>query len=331
MSDEASASTPSVWSTLNLPKIFLGPAGEAISRLIGRAADIPDAKIASHVQKIKDDTAARSIVTKAIAEAVAKNAASDPVLVERAMESFVRKEFRKQENKEAVAQKTIEALADTTSDSHEQTRPATPDADWMNVFESHAEKASTERMRDIWGQVLAGEIRKPKSFSLKTLNFISQLDQRIATLFEKYAKKVCFGDSIPKSHDLKGETLSELLQLEEFGLVSNVAGTIARNPILTPQDTGLLMTVGSGHLALVRAPTKAPDAIAINVPVIPLTSVGREIYSIVLPRFDLEAAREIAKEFPKENLSRISVFDSVSQTETEVLWEALAVVKEPKQ
>ncbi len=211
MSNSENENAPSILTNLNLPQVLLGPAGAALSRLIGKATDIPAAKLESHAQKIKDETAARSTVTKAIAQAVAKQAVKDPAIMNRAMESFVVKEFRKQENKEAVAKKTAELLAEAPPPTDE--KPAEPESDWMNVFELHAENASTERMREMWARVLAGEIRKPRSFSLKTLGFIAQLDQEVAEIFDKHANKVLL-DMIPTQRGLKGQELVDLLQLE---------------------------------------------------------------------------------------------------------------------
>jgi hypothetical protein len=58
MSGSESENTPSIWSNLNLPQVLLGPAGAALSRLIGKATDIPAAKLEAQAQKIKDETAA---------------------------------------------------------------------------------------------------------------------------------------------------------------------------------------------------------------------------------------------------------------------------------
>ncbi|MDH8045783.1 hypothetical protein QIG18_27660, partial [Klebsiella pneumoniae] len=75
-----------------VPKLIAGPAGEALSRLIGKAIDIPTAKLEQIGQEIKDKTAAKSLVTKALSDDVAKGVVADKELVQRAADNFLAKE-----------------------------------------------------------------------------------------------------------------------------------------------------------------------------------------------------------------------------------------------
>ena len=70
-----------------LPKILLGPARTAISRLIGSGIDI-----------------------QALATQAAKTAVTDPGIMERAEANMVATTYRRQINKEAMALKTIKNL-----------------------------------------------------------------------------------------------------------------------------------------------------------------------------------------------------------------------------
>jgi hypothetical protein len=318
MSDSENENTPTIWANLNLPQILLGPAGAALSRLVGKATDIPAAKLGAHAQKIKDDTAARTTVTKAIAEAVAKQAVKDPAVMDRALESFVAKEFRKQENKEAVAKKTAELLAEERTPD---LTPAEPEADWMNVFEVHAENASTERMREMWARVLTGEIRKPKSFSLKTLGFIAQLDQEVAATFERHASKVMVG-MIPTKQGLQGQVLVDLLQLEEFGLITGVGGNLRKTLTIYPAQVGILIDFGGAQLLVKRKPSLDPAEIKLPIHCVLLTRVGNEVFKILEPKFDISIAREVIELFPKpDQLAEIRCFDRHTRQEGELLWE----------
>ena len=60
-------------------------------------------------------------------------------LIQRATRSFLAKELRAQSNKEGVAKKAIEHLAESSDPP--DSKPATPDDDWLNVFERYAENA----------------------------------------------------------------------------------------------------------------------------------------------------------------------------------------------
>ncbi len=140
---------------------------KALDRLIGAAVDIPVAWLAQKKARVDAQTEAYVIVEKAIAKAASTDVAADKATVQRAVDVLVRKEYRRQNNREAVS---IAMLNDMRSaNDHPQPTDDEPDAspagevdeDWLNVFERYAEDASTERMQNLWGRVLAGEIRKP--------------------------------------------------------------------------------------------------------------------------------------------------------------------------
>lgn len=54
------------------------------------------------------------------------------------------------------------------------------DDDWLNLFVRLAEDKSSEELQGLFGRILAGEIRKPGSFSLRTIQFISTLSKEDA-------------------------------------------------------------------------------------------------------------------------------------------------------
>jgi hypothetical protein len=195
MGNETAPIETSSWSDvlqeLNIPKLIAGPAGEAISRLVGYLVDVPSEYVKSFKQGIADKREARSAVSKALATAVASEVVADKDLVRRATQSFLAKELRAQTNKEAVARIAIEHLS--REDETHGKKPQTPEEDWLNVFEQYAENASSEKLRDLWGRVLAKEIRSPKSFSLRTMRFVSELDVYVAQTFQKHAKSVIEG------------------------------------------------------------------------------------------------------------------------------------------
>ncbi len=52
----------------------------------------------------------------------------------------------------------------------------------MNFYVRNAEWATTERMRERWARLLAGEIGRPGTFSIGTLQFFASADDRSANL-----------------------------------------------------------------------------------------------------------------------------------------------------
>jgi hypothetical protein len=74
MSNEIVPGESSSWSDvlqeLDLPEIILGPAGEALSRLVGHVADVPAEYLKSFTRSIQDKREARTEVNQALAKAV---------------------------------------------------------------------------------------------------------------------------------------------------------------------------------------------------------------------------------------------------------------------
>jgi Protein of unknown function (DUF2806) len=70
----------------------------------------------------------------------------------------------------------------------EQSVPdAKPDEDWTARFFDYAKNISSEQMQEVWGRILAGEIKQPGSYSLKTLDIARNITKKDAESFEKIA------------------------------------------------------------------------------------------------------------------------------------------------
>lgn len=189
----------------NIPTLLLGPAGTAISRLVGATTDIPVAYLERVAGGIRSKTENRKLVDAAIGSKVGSLAASDPQITQRALENLVRKEYRCQENKDAVARLTLERLSNATpqlkemADNEEKGSDHNVDDDWLNTFERYAEDASSDRMRNLWAKVLSGEIRKPRSYSLRTIRFLSELEAETASTFENISAEIVSNSFIPST------------------------------------------------------------------------------------------------------------------------------------
>ena len=107
--------------------------------------------------------------------------------------------------------------------------------DWLNAFEQEARNKSTEEMQQLFGRILAGEIAKPNSFSIKTIKLMTQLDTRVAGLFRRLcslsialkieartidARVVSFaGSASTNTLAQYGLSFDQLNVLNEYGLI----------------------------------------------------------------------------------------------------------------
>lgn len=247
----------------------------ATDRLLGGAVDIPAAyfeNIARRMRK-KGDVELKMIEAEGVA--AVEKLTDDPEFGAIIAGEYTKAEIRKIENKSKIVKASLEYIKADEKNGTDEDQNQEIDDDWLNYFENYAEKASTERMQDLWARVLAGEVRKPATFSLTTLRFIPELDQEIAETFQEKTRFASSSGNIIAPEKLAGEELKALTFLEEAGLVSHVAGGIGQT--LKPDDEGKIL-IREQNLVLMMETT-----VDVRVPIIRLSRTGREIMSILPP------------------------------------------------
>lgn len=203
------------------------------------------------------------------AEALAKELISDREQMDRARARFLGEAYRKQENIESIAQVAAEELARNPTESPEE-----PEEDWLNVFTRYAEDASSERVRRLWGRVLAGEFRAPGSIALRTLRLLSELDQQTADDFEQVVGNITQDFIFRSDDENQGEPLLRLMRLETAGLVTIGGGFLSRT--ISPQ-TGLTLIVRGDPLSLAA---ELPGS-SISIPCCNVTAAGMELARLI--------------------------------------------------
>jgi hypothetical protein len=250
-------------------------------------------------QRIRDDTAARSKIASAVAKAAAAVAANSPPILDRTIARLYMEGVCQQENREAVAKLAIDHLAD---DPPAETT-AGPSPDWLNVFSSHAEKASSETLRQHWAHILAQEIRAPGSFSLATLLMLSILDTQLAEIITR-ARGWIADDWIPVFGQLTvSPYYDDLITLDSIGFLrlgsAKAFHPQSDDPILTPFVNTGIWTFG------------APGS-AYNLPAALLTVAGKEMLQVIEPREDVDMILQIANAL-KPMFNRVQIGPLVRQ------------------
>lgn len=267
---------------------------KALDRLLSSAVDIGVAKLQQRTARIEAQTASYKLVEARIAAAVASSASEDKEIVRQAIGVLVNKEYRRFDNRKAVAAKALEHLQAQSADTatEESAEPSAElDEDWLNVFERYAEDASSERLQGLWGKVLAGEIRRPGQFATRTLRFLSEVSQSDALLFEAFTKNV-FGDVAPKALVVPsdGHDIRHLIDLESMGLIDGASGLgLQRRLTFDQAGTGFYI---EGSVALMF---KGPPNRKLEVQAVILTKLGQEVLHLVAGRDTLECGRSVAR------------------------------------
>ena len=157
---------------------------KTLGRLCSSFADIPVAYFEGKANEIRAETRARIQLTETAADQIAHEMRIDPEYARIAAAKYGQKVIREQVNLDSISKiAALELSNDRAIENHTTTEEV--DDDWMDNFESESRKKSSEEMHLYFGRVLAGEIRKPKSFSIRSIKVLGEMDQNTAILFRK--------------------------------------------------------------------------------------------------------------------------------------------------
>lgn len=211
-------------------------------------------------------------------QTIAANTGDFEEFLKRTSSRLVFQELHKQHNIESVTDKAYEILVKETECSSEPVNK-----DWMIRFFNSVEDISDEEMQLLWAKLLAGEIKRPKTFSLRTLETLRNLTQAEAKLFEYVSAVVVFSKSegfIPENDDLLENykiTFGDLLTLSECGLVSSIAPLDAYEKIPADNKT---YSVFYGKNKAINATNYSSEPQQITISAFPLSRIGEELFRL---------------------------------------------------
>lgn len=183
---------------------------------------------------------------------------------------YVAKESRKLRNTMAVIEK---AQAHFTEGEKVSDEPV--DEGWKNRFFGIVEEINDEELREIWGRVLAGEIKKPKSYSLRTLETLRNLTKEEAAIFVKAASFSIKNEYIYKNSSL---SLSERLQLQEIGLMLDDGMGINFTIEVKAKSVEIIVLDDN---TVFRLYNDSDNRLRIDLEIYKLSTAGKEILKLV--------------------------------------------------
>ena len=149
-----------------------------------------------------------------------------------------------------------EVLEDGTSQSESEPSEEIND-DWLNAFEVEARQKSSEEMQVLFSKILAGEIRKPGSYSTRTVRILSGLDPNIASHFRRLCSISISSLSDVRVPSLGGDPGANALQ--EYGLNFNTLNLLNEHGLIIASynsyyDQVFCISVPLGNQQLVCIP-----------------------------------------------------------------------------
>lgn len=200
--------------------------------------------------------------------------------------------------------------------------PQTPpersiDDDWLFTWRDYAGGVSTEDLQQLWGKVLAGEVKSPGSYSLRTLEFLRGLSKDEAEHISSLASFVIEGRivrSLKPFLDEHGVTFNLLLAMQELGLLSGVEAlglTTSYKSLASERFVRALRSNGKVLVVENDDPSKV-----LTLEVYLLTGVGSQLLGLGSFPANIDYLRLAGKEIIKQGFA-VQLADWVQMTENE--------------
>lgn len=204
----------------------------------------------------------------------------------RAADSFMNREIRRQLNRETIARLAVNLLLGGKPQRKDSPREI--DDDWLDMFAEAAAGKSDPELQRMLARMLAGEIRKPGSFSPSAIQAVNWLTRKTADQFRRFCNLSLRSASITfviispwpdfrtKGDADLGVKYQDLLDLQCAGLVSP---TLSSNLDLSNylNRASFAMAERSIVFAQAQLPPRKPP----QTDVILLSPVGHELRPIL--------------------------------------------------
>ncbi len=216
-------------------------------------------------------------------------------IIERAKERFAHKEINRQINLESIVEKSSKHLGDSVSEE-----PV--DEDWRTRFFNKAQDVTNDDMQEIWGKILAEEVTRPGKISFRTLEIISNISKKEATLFEKACKLAFNGGFILKPNNQNafdgfGINYSDLLILRSAGLIYD-SDTLTVTYRIIEQFNGVILNFGK-YLVI----CSKQNALEIKFNQVKFTPAGAELMQIISADKNLAYLEKFKEEQEKQGVT----------------------------
>ena len=273
------------------------------------------------------ETNARVKIYEEVGDQIRQRIKVDPEFPQRASFIFAKQILREQYNRERVLGMTAGILKekeyDNSGNQQADSEPETPiSEDWFNIFEKEASQKSNEDMQRRFAKVLADEIEKPGSHSIKAIKALGDMDQTIADLFQKLCS-VCIVLEVPfQKHILDvrvpsmngepgqnslskyGLSFDNLNKLHEYGLIISDYNSYFPYQISIVEknnQVAIPFRHQRQHWVLKPSPERS-ESNEFRMKGVKLSNVGQELFHIVEQIPTPQFAQELKEFFEKHNL-----------------------------
>ena len=302
---------------------------KAFGQLCSAAIDFPVAFLSGMADERRAETEARIKLINTTAAQIAHQMQIDPEYARVAVQKFGHRVLREQVNLDMISQEAAIDIRDAShsiDQSEQEESGTTISDDWLNAFETEARQKSTEEMQVYFGKVLAGEIRKPGSFSTRTVKILASLDQEIANHFARFCSMcISIASENVRVPSLGGNAGSNALQ--EYGLSFAILNLLNEHGLIISDYNSwyeyvpCLDAIGAGQQAIcwplnfqgrhwtLTPISKGNVGKKLKIYGVALTKSGRELSKIVKVEPMDKYSQELARFFEKQGFRMVEVED----------------------
>lgn len=229
-----------------------------------------------------------------------------PILSQPPVEERAQKRMQFQEAKKQINIENVTAFASEELKSEAPVTDEPLDEDWATRFFRIAEDISNEEMQALWGKILAGEVKQPKSYSLRTLELIRNLSKKEADIFMKVANfairagnaNYLFTGEDEKILDEKYNiSYSETALLTEIGLIQ--PGAFVSYQLTQKPSDGQHVFIAGNIVIIVKIKANTPT---IPMPVHVFSNSGNELLRLINSNPPIDYLASIANSIKSENV-----------------------------
>lgn len=176
--------------------------------------------------------------------------------------------------------------------------------DWLYAWKEYAGRVAAQDLQRLWGSVLAGEIKSPGRYSIRTMEFLKTLSKAEAELISKLARFSVDG-RIARSQatylEANGINFGLLLRMQELGVVSGVEAVGLNTTYKTIVPGRFVKALISNGKALIVKHDDPEKTLELEVYL--LTEVGLQILGLGSFEPDLEYLKLVGKQIAAQGFS----------------------------